>query len=89
MLTKLNRMEGYLHPIAKLQNSTLAEIRCYTWPPEVVRNVLAAVYVLLGEDYEYLQVITTMSWYYLRIFKVGVLHRMLFRVSRICRFLDF
>ncbi|XP_052100595.1 uncharacterized protein LOC127734646 isoform X1 [Mytilus californianus] len=68
MLARLNRMEGYLHPIAKLQNSTLAEIRCYTWPPEVVRNVLAAVYVLLGEDYEYLQ-----DWDYIQslLAKVG------------------
>jgi len=49
-------MEGFLHPIAKLEYATLAEIRCYTWPPEVVRNVLTATYVLLGENYEYLQV---------------------------------
>ena len=55
-LAKLNRMEGFLHPIAKLEYATLAEIRCYTWPSEVVRNVLTATYVLLGENYEYLQV---------------------------------
>lgn len=59
MLARLNRMEGYLHPIAKLENSTLSEIRSYTWPPDVVRNVLTATYVLLGEDYEYLQVINS------------------------------
>lgn len=57
-LAKLNRMEGFLHPIAKLEYATLAEIRCYNWPPEVIRNVLTATYVLLGENYEYLQV----SW---------------------------
>ena len=32
-LAKLNRMEGFLHPIAKLEYTTRTEIRCYTCLP--------------------------------------------------------
>ena len=50
MIAKFEDIVRMREEIEKMNQSTIAEIRSFSDPPEFVRNVMAAVYTLLGED---------------------------------------
>ena len=52
-LKELNR---YNHDILEMEQTTISEIRSYQRPPGCVHDVMAATYMLLGEDEEQLSV---------------------------------
>ena len=43
-------VQYFRYGVMDLNNESIAEMRSYTTPPEVVRNVMYATLVLLGDD---------------------------------------
>jgi hypothetical protein len=52
LLNRLRNLDGSLHPITKMENNTLSEIRRYSNPAPAVKDVLTATYIILGHDIE-------------------------------------
>lgn len=48
LLTRLRRLERIRHEILQLKQSTVAEIRSYQSPPQVVHTVMTSTFLLLG-----------------------------------------
>ncbi|CAC5398894.1 unnamed protein product [Mytilus coruscus] len=48
LLTRLKRLERIRHEILQLKQSTVAEIRSYQSPPQVVHTVMTSTFLLLG-----------------------------------------
>ena len=46
---ELGQLEGYLHPIQKMEPLTVSEIRKYNNPQLVIKDVLTATCMILGE----------------------------------------
>ncbi|XP_061174817.1 uncharacterized protein LOC133183962 [Saccostrea echinata] len=61
LLARLKKLEGFIHPITKIESDTLFEVRRYTNPRPAIRDVLIATYILLGHDIESAQ-----KWEYLQ-----------------------
>ncbi|XP_078319805.1 uncharacterized protein LOC111120246 isoform X3 [Crassostrea virginica] len=50
LLTRLKRLERIRHEILELKQATVAEIRSYQNPPQVVHRVMTATFLLLGHQ---------------------------------------
>ncbi|KAK2168887.1 hypothetical protein LSH36_13g02125 [Paralvinella palmiformis] len=55
ILEQLKRIEKLRHAIMKLDQRTIAEIKSYSTPPEIVNKVMLATFLLLGEREKHLK----------------------------------
>lgn len=52
LLLRLKRLEKLRHEVLELKSSTIAEIRSYQKPPQVVHDVMMATYLILGTPFK-------------------------------------
>ncbi len=55
-LAQLQRLRKLRHPILELNQATIAEIKSYSKPPEVVHKVMKATFIVLGDNKDSLMV---------------------------------
>ena len=54
----LKELNQYSHDVLEMEQATISELRSYQRPPSCVHDVMAATYMLLGEEEERLSVHT-------------------------------
>ena len=59
-LEQLYRLQRLRHSVLDLNQTTIAEMKSYTKPPEVVHEVMKATFIVLGDDCDFLEVTSIM-----------------------------